>query len=69
MDICMTCGTIEETSFKTVGCENGCGNLLHLGRCGGCGVKLGYSLNDVLCSPDQLACGDCVQRAMRKGAV
>lgn len=69
MDICMTCGTIEETSFKTVECENGCGNLLHLGRCGGCGVELGYTLDDALYSPEQLACSLCVKRAMRKAAI
>ena len=68
MDICMTCGTISESKKAWPECPKGwCGSkMLHLGRCMGCGVELGYVIDDDFCSPKKLACGDCFQRAMRK---
>lgn len=67
MDLCMKCGTTAESSQGWPVCENGCGEMLHIGRCNGCGVELGYVIDDDMCSPEQLACGNCVKMAKRKG--
>lgn len=70
MDLCMKCGTIAESKIGGAECENGHGHMLHLYRCMGCGRELGCILyNDDGEIPEQLACGDCVKRAMRKGAI
>lgn len=66
MDICITCGTIAESTRRRLKCENGHGDMLQLGRCMRCGVELGYLIEDDLYGPEKLACGDCVKRAMRK---
>jgi len=66
MDICIICGAIAVSNARRIRCKNGHGDMLHLGKCGGCGVELGYVIDDDLFEPEQLACGDCVKRAMRR---
>ncbi|HDY88997.1 MAG TPA: hypothetical protein ENH82_12900 [bacterium] len=69
MDICMTCGTIAESKCGGAECENGHGNMLHLYRCMGCGVELGYVVDNDFCRPEKLACGNCVKSAMRRSKI
>lgn len=60
----MDCGTIVESNKAWPGC--GCGSkMLHLGECMECGVEVGYLLDDDMCSPEQLACNDCIERTKR----
>lgn len=53
----MTCGTTAESNDGWPVCDRGCG------------VELGYVIDDDMRSPEKLACVLCVQRAMRQSKV
>lgn len=64
MDICLNCGkTGPHELWGRCTCVDP--QPVHIGKCG-CGAAIGYIIDDDYCSPETLACAQCLAKAQEK---